>query len=306
MANASKRGYHSWICAECGRPKSSYIATRCRLCYEAERERKAEISRSRPKRATAAPWTANELAYLRANYATTRADEIAAALGRPYWGVLRRASIEKLPSYQRAGMNSLVQDYFRVIDTPMKAYLLGLLMSDGSISTTDQLKLEVHEKDRCLVELARDAIAPRARIGSHHVRQRSGKITPMVRFAIQSPKLGADLARHGVVNCKTLVVKWPVTVPVGLENSFTCGYYDGDGSLDRRPPYRWATVCGVPEFLVAMQECIAEHTGVRVGGPYRDNRHEHAWSIVTTGRSVLALDAWLHQDIPGLARKRLT
>jgi len=305
-SSAPKSGYHSWICAECGGPKAGYNSIYCRLCYEAERERKAEIRRNRPKRAPSLPWTPEELAYLRANYATMRADEIATALGRPYWGVLRRASIEKLPSYQRAGMNSLVPDYFRIIDTPMKAYLLGLLMSDGSISDRYQLKLEVHEKDRCLAELARDTIAPQARIGSHRIRQRSGKITPMARFAVQSPDLGADLARHGVVNRKTLVVKWPVTVPAKLENSFACGYYDGDGSLDRRPPYRWSTVCGIPDFLVEMQECIARHTGIRVTGPYQDKRHDHAWSIVTSGQRVPELDAWLHHDVSGLARKRLT
>ncbi len=42
------------------------------------------------------------------------------------------------------------------------------------------------------------------------------------------------------------------------------------------------------------------------GGPYEDRRHEHAWSIVKSGKPVRALDEWIHRDVPGLARKRLT
>lgn len=298
-------GYHTWICERCGGPKARYDSTLCRSCYTAERTERAEIRRNRPRQSKAPGWTPAEDAYLRAHYESQPVKEISAAIGRTPNAIRLRAAAMELKSYQRAGMNSLVPGYFRDIDTPMKAYLLGLLMSDGSISDTNQLKLEVHEKDRCLAELTRDAIAPQARIGLGRVRQRSGKITPMARFAIQSPGLAADLARHGVVNCKTLIVKWPRTVPPGLENSFACGYYDGDGSLDRRQPYRWSTVCGIPEFLVEMQECIAKHTGIGVGGPYQDKRHEHAWSIVTTGGRVAELDAWLHRDVAGLPRKSL-
>lgn len=248
------------------------------------------------------PWTPGEDAYLREHYATLRVRDIAAHLGRTENSVRLRASAAKLPSRQRAGCNSLVRGYFREIDTPMKAYLLGLLMADGSISPANQLKLEVHQKDWCLAELIRDTLAPAARIAPYWTRT-----SPMVRFLVQNADLAADLARHGVVNCKTLIVQWPDTVPPELENSFICGYYDGDGSLDRRlRHYRWSAICGIPEFLVGMQACILEHTGIRVGGPYRDTRHEHAWSIVATGRPVPELDAWVHRDVPGLARKRFT
>jgi len=247
------------------------------------------------------PWSADEDAYLRETYPVLRVREIAAHLGRTENAVRLRAAAAKLPSRQRAGMHSLVPGYFRAIDTPMKAYLLGLLLADGSISPANQLKLEIHEKDQCLAELARDEIAPRARIGFYHTRT-----TPMARFMIQSADLAVDLARHGVVHRKSLITAWPDTVPPELENSFVCGYYDGDGSLHARRPYRWTVVSGNPDFLKDMQTCIAGHTGIGVGGPYQDTRHEHAWSIVATGRPVPELDAWVHRDVPGLARKRLT
>ena len=246
------------------------------------------------------PWTAEEVAYLRENYPKVPAKDIAAALGRSYTAVHQRAKIEGFKSLHRTGINSLVPDYFRVIDTPAKAYLLGLLMADGSVSKAGQLKLELHRKDRAIVEFARDQIAPGARIGEYTCRT-----SPMVRFMVSSPDLTADLARHGCVNAKTLITRWPDEVPAEHEGSFVCGYFDGDGSLQPKWIYRWAVTCGCMPFLTAMQDHAEAATGVRIGGPYVDKRHEHAWSIVATGKPVRALDQWMHRDVPGLARKRL-
>ena len=127
----------------------------------------------------------------------------------------------------------------------------------------------------------------------------------MAIFRVQSAALAADLASHGIVQAKTLGLHWPSSVPCELEGSFACGYFDGDGSLKPDWLYRWSLVSGSPPFLAEFQDVAEAHTGVRIGGPYEDKRHNFAWSLVQTGEPVRALDAWLHRDVPGLARKRL-
>ena len=238
--------------------------------------------------------------YLRENYATMPAKEIAEHVRRSYNAVLVRANIEGLKSQHRTGINSLVTDYFRVIDTPTKAYLLGLWMADGFVTKAGQVSLALHEKDRCLLELARDEIAPGGRIGKYQTRT-----TPMVRFSVSAPGLVADLARYGVVNRKTLTIRWPQELPPEFDSSFVCGYFDGDGCLMLTHGVRWTIVCGAPEFLREMQDHIEAGCGIRPGGLYQDKRHSAAWSIVTTGKPVRVLDEWIHRDVPGLARKRL-
>lgn len=246
-------------------------------------------------------WTEADHDYLRENYGAMPAADIAAHLGRTVVAVRGRASRLRLMAHHRAPSNSLVRDYFNVIDTPMKAWVLGLLAADGSISKAWQLRLELHCKDMEIVEAVRDELAPAARISFYTART-----TPMCRFMIGGTPLKADLARHGIVNAKSLITAWPAEVPAEFINSFVCGYYDGDGSLGLKPLPRWSVVSGNPDFLRIMQEQVYEHTAIWPGGPYRDCRHEHAWSIVQTGRPVRALDAWIHRDVPGLARKRLT
>ena len=245
-------------------------------------------------------WTEEDHAYLRENYTTLPAREIAAHLGRTEQAIHSRASKLGLKSRHRLGINSLTPDYFKVIDTPMKAYILGLLTADGFVTKAGQVCLALHEKDRALVEAVRDRLAPGARIGTYKTRT-----TPMVRFSVSAPGLVADLASHGVVNGKSLITVWPTGLPDEFVNGYICGYFDGDGSLGLKPWFRWTVVSGNPEFLRIMQAKILDLTGLMVGGPYQDRRHEHAWSIIATGEPVRAHDAWIHEDVPGLARKNL-
>lgn len=245
-------------------------------------------------------WSEADLAYLRENYAVMPVKDIAAHLGRTVVAIRGRASMLGLKALRRAPVNSLVADYFKAIDTPVKAWVLGLLAADGSLSKAAQLRLELHRKDIEIVEAVRDELAPAARISFYTART-----TPMCRFMIGAARLKADLASHGIVNAKSLITAWPSGVPAEFINSFVCGYYDGDGSLGLRPLPRWSVVSGNPDFLRIMQAEICEHTGIWPGGPYEDKRHEHAWSIVQTGGPVRVLDAWIHRDVPGLARKRL-
>jgi hypothetical protein len=246
------------------------------------------------------PWTTEELDYLYANYATMPAKDIAAHLGRSYNATIIRGRLEGLTSHHRSGMHSLVPGYFKTIDTPIKAYLMGLLAADGSISARGQVALALNEKDGKLVEFARDNIAPGARLGSYLTQESNTMIT----FKVQNAELTADLAEWSVVNRKSLILKWP-NLTADMARSYLHGYFDGDGSLNPEWIYRWSLVSGTREFLVSAQEFILAECGVKVGGPYYDKRHNAAWSIVATGEPVRALDAWLQQDELGLARKRL-
>lgn len=246
------------------------------------------------------PWSEAEIAYLRSNYHLRSPKEVGEHLDRTPNAVRLAASKLKLPSLFHTGARSVQHDYFQEIDTPAKAYILGLLTADGCITTgTGQLTLALHTKDRDAVEFMRDELCPDTRITERMVRT-----SEMAYLHVQSPQITEDLARHGVVARKSLIIRWPETVPGFLEGSYLCGYFDGDGSLGLKPLFRWALTSGSRPFLEDVQERALHHTGVRIGGPYRDGR-KLCWSIVKTGRLVQDLDAWLHADVQGFDRKRL-
>jgi hypothetical protein len=247
-------------------------------------------------------WTATEDDYLREHYPHRPAKEVAAHLGRSHGATSLRAQSLKIPSYHWAGKRSTRHDYFALIDTPTKAYILGLLAADGCVARrTGQLQICLVAKDRSAVELIRNEIAPDARLVDFESRT-----APMVRFTVQSQRLAADLAVLGITPAKSLTLGWPTTLPEEFANSYVGGFFDGDGSLtfpEGRP--RWAITSASVPFLESIQQWAFNQLGTWIGGPYRDKRHK-ASSIVATGRGqVQDLDAWIGEDVPGLARKRL-
>lgn len=301
MGGVPVRGHHSFLCQTCSGPKPNYNSINCRYCYEAERTRRAEARRNRPKRPVAAPWSETELSYLIDNYAKVATIQIATALGRSLAAIYQRASAMDLESYHQRGRISARSDYFARLERPVQAYILGLLMADGWITKLGQLFLSLNEKDVSAVELVRDELAPAASIA----RVRISK-SMMARFNVQCPPLSADLARLGVRPAKTFTIAWPDELPFRLENSFVLGYFDGDGAISfQRGRPRWAVTCGSLPFLISMLEHIDANIGRRPGGPYRDKR-SNAYSIVATGEPAREINEWAHRNVGGLDRKRFS
>lgn len=246
------------------------------------------------------PWTAEDDAHLKAHYSTVPLAELAAHFGRTVNGVQQRAGRYGLISRHRIGAATARTDYFNQVDTPMKAYLLGLLAADGWVSPRNRVCLSLVSYDRSAVELLRDEVSPATRLKDYRVNT-----SDMVSFGVQSAELAAGLAKYGVTPAKTHTLMWPELLPEELAGSFVGGYFDGDGSLGAGGGYpRWAITSASVPFLEAIQQRAFNQTGTWIGGPYRDKRHS-ASSIVTTGHGqVRDLDEWIRAEVPGLARKR--
>jgi hypothetical protein len=255
---------------------------------------------------TKTPWTEPEDDYLRANRAAMSTHALATHLGRPWPSV--RLRVRALGLANDANEAKLVRraairnDYFSEIDTPLKAYVLGWIASDGCISR-NEISLKLHEKDIEAVELVRDELAPLHKI-THRQDGNSGR-SPMAEFRVSSAQMREDLEHLGITPRKSLTLRYPEILP-HLNNSFILGCFDGDGCLYRSPAgyYRWTLVSASVPFLREVQERVLCATGIRLSDP-RKNVTSEAHVIGCTGSKVVPVDTWLHADMPGLARKRL-
>lgn len=239
-------------------------------------------------------WSADDLAYLHEHYNITPAAEIAAVLGRTIRAIHNRGAKAGLTSRQPRHPCT----YFQRIDSPVKAYILGLLVADGWVDDENRVGIDLEASDREAVAVVRDELCPAGRLRVYERKRGRSR----VRFQFGNGQLAADLARHGVVPRKTGLEAWPSALPAEFENSFICGYYDGDGHMDWLPRPYWQVCCASRSFLDAMKQHIETALGVTPFGPYRQSS---IWAIGKSGEPARKILAWIHQEVPGLARKRL-
>jgi hypothetical protein len=116
------------------------------------------------------------------------------------------------------------------LDTPIKAYLLGLLAADGTIEDKKgqyRVTLMLQFRDKILIDRFRDEIAPNIPI----------TINPNTySVCISSKEMCEDLAIYGIGPRKSAKLIWPVSLPHHLVIPFLLGYLDGDGTLTKSTP----------------------------------------------------------------------
>lgn len=196
-------------------------------------------------------------------------------------------------------------DYFASIDSHVKAYVLGMLAADASITPKHKrVSLELAGKDEVLINLLRDELVPGGAITSRVRHERTYFV-----LAFASEQMIADLHNYGVGAAKSLTIRWPERLPSAYERAFILGVFDGDGHIThgkrQNMPYPyWGLTSGSPEFLEAICAHVEQGCGVHPGGPW--NKHHRTYTIRASGLNALVIDQWLHSDDLGLARKRIS
>lgn len=155
-------------------------------------------------------------------------------------------------------------DFFDVIDSEIKAYLLGFLYADGYISADGRIGVLLNEKDIEIMNLIHDFIAPNSEI--KHINYQNFKRDPQVKIRFKSKQIYKRLQEFGFTtdkthhNCEILS-----KIPENFKRHFIRGYCDGDGSvrcdvvLDKRrtKPYTKIGIIfcnGVPKILEEIKD----------------------------------------------------
>jgi transposase-like protein len=121
-------------------------------------------------------------------------------------------------------------DFFEKIDTHEKAYILGLLASDGNNNTEfNSVRLSLQESDYEIVSKVRDLIAPNKPIKT--IIKDNPRFSNMVTLDITNKKISTDLANLGIIANKTFKLKVEDWLSGEFINSAILGFHDGDGSF---------------------------------------------------------------------------
>nr|DAE40994.1 MAG TPA: homing endonuclease [Herelleviridae sp.] len=154
---------------------------------------------------------------------------------------------------------TLNEGIFEKIDTPDKAYWLGVMYSDGYISKTslytNYFGLSVSSRDKEWLLKFKHFLNYNGNIHDYKVVSGYKPNTPYSRLLIGSNHIVECLEKWGVVEHKTKIInKMP---NINFKDDFIRGYIDGDGSLSKKHPR--LTICGNKNFLID----IAEYFGIK-------------------------------------------
>lgn len=151
-------------------------------------------------------------------------------------------------------------DYFEKIDNPDKAYLLGFITADGSIigKYHNSCTIEVQEKDRELIEYAKNQINPKAKITICNYKEKRD-----VKVSFGSKKLCSDLSKFQVVPNKSKIIKRVPTeyIPQKFLKYYFRGLIDGDGCIHKDGGL--SIYSASKSFIESVQEIFCEETKVK-------------------------------------------
>lgn len=129
--------------------------------------------------------------------------------------------------------------FFENIDTEEKAYWIGFLYADGYVRYTKrnggELRLKLSAKDVDHLLKFRNTINSNSKFTYSTSKVKYNgiySISDSVCFSIYSKKIVDDLHKHGCVNAKTNLIRFP-KLDDTLKYHFIRGYFDGDGSIHK-------------------------------------------------------------------------
>lgn len=133
---------------------------------------------------------------------------------------------QEISSSKRINPN-LKEDYFTIIDSQEKAYWLGWIISDGSITyqpekSKFQLELTIKKEDEKILHLLETDLGVKDKV---YLSQEKYS-----RFSLGSKKIVTDLINLGITQNKTFTVSVP-SFDEKYNSSFLRGLFDGDGGF---------------------------------------------------------------------------
>lgn len=165
----------------------------------------------------------------------------------------------------------LNHDYFEDVNSPDKAYFLGILFADGSVflepkhGDSWRIRLELQEQDKYIIE--RFLIAVESSVSVHHCggETHSTQHGKEYRFfknntyaALHSTKMAHDLILLGCVPNKSKELLYFPNISEALQKYFILGFFDGDGIVSYGTKSRYIGFCGQRQMLEKIRTYLTD------------------------------------------------
>lgn len=203
--------------------------------------------------------------------------------------ILRKNNIQ-MRSKAGVGDKDLKHDFFKIIDSELKAYLLGYFYADGNIYQRKPgqtcIRIELNEKDIQILELFKKAWNTKNKINK--TRKNCYKIS------IHSNEMEKDLKAFNIIPNKSHATIG-VVFPKGYEKHFIRGMFDGDGwsyLKNKRPAFG---LCGTKETMEQVNDYLKKELNIKGGKVYKYG-NKVPFIIFSKKEEVEKIKIFLYED----------
>jgi hypothetical protein len=191
-------------------------------------------------------------------------------------------------------------NYFSAIDSHEKAYWLGFLAADGSVSKDDnEISIGLAYKDISHIMAFKSIIQSDNKIYIYESTV-NGKTYKCCKFCFYSAPMKIDLQNHNIVPNKSKTLELSKNIPKQFMNSYLLGIIDGDGSfyLDKENQMHF-NIIGSKMEIEEIQSILIKNCSLNITKIQQEKRSKEMWYLSYGGNgSLKRIVNYLYKNSP--------
>lgn len=209
-------------------------------------------------------------------------------------------TIKNNSEYRKYSIN---ENYFDNIDSPNKAYILGLLYADGNVGLNNYIiQLALQSRDIDILNKIKEELNIDCVLYFDERSKKDKNHQDIYSLSFKNKHMHESLCKLGVIPRKTHVLKYPKFLDDNLHRHFLRGYMDGDGCIHgtelksgRRS--RAVDLAGTEDFCTRAKEIIEKFLNINCCILISNQDHPSTKKLVISGiyQSKIFLD-WIYED----------
>lgn len=162
--------------------------------------------------------------------------------------ILKKCGVKARDDSHKSRKYTINENYFDIIDSTNKAYILGLLYSDGcNYPPQHRVKLELQERDKDILDKINIEIQSDKPLSFNNLNSKNPNWQNTYRLDITNKHISDKLVDLGLVQNKSLILEFPRFLDKSMYGPFLRGYLDGDGHIEWGNT-RFVTIVSTQQF----------------------------------------------------------
>lgn len=199
---------------------------------------------------------------------------------------------------------SFDENYFEKINSFDKAYWLGFIAADGYItkSTKGQNILGINLGEKEPLEKFKFWINSNHPINLYKsTNPYNDTISNVFRIILISNKTVNDIEKLGIVERKSLILKFPINISKEYISHYIRGYFDGDGSIYETRNRYYCEIVGTENFLKEMSNQLLDANIIQF---VEKCSSSSIWRLRFSSSQILKLYNYMYKDCKDLYLSR--